>query len=200
MHAKHLTSGSICILFGNDLHQAICFTKDHCAAVRTECVFCNHHIVTCSNCGFFRRTRPRNFRVAINCPRNSVVHHWVHHFAEHVLHSNNCFRICNVCKLRSIHNVAHCIHARFAGLAKSVNIDKSTIAHMHCCSCESKQVSKWFASNRDHYRINFKAFAFTKQHCGASASWFVTVYFYASSNVNVSLFETLFHNERQVWV
>ena len=150
---------------------------------------------------FFRRPRPSNFRVTINCPRHSVVHHGINGFTEHVFNSNNRLGVSNVRKLRSIDQVAYRINTLFACCAITINFNEATLAQLDGCAFQAEQICKWLSANRHHNCIDIQSFAFAKQHgCSACAIEFMAGNFYASTNVDVLLLETLDNKVCNVWV
>ena len=139
--------------------------------------------------------------MAIDRPGHTVVHHWIHFFAAHVLDRHDRFGICHVRELCGSNHVSNCVHIWLSSLAITINFNKAALADFYLGSAQTKFIGVWPATDRHHHCVNLQRVARTKRHRGATCSfWSVAGDFHVGANVDVLFLERLDHHVGHVMI
>ncbi|CAB4808335.1 unannotated protein [freshwater metagenome] len=154
MDTQDLTCRAISILLGNDLHEAVDLPEDLGTAVCPEWVLGNHHVESGRTRLLLVRPGPRHFGMAVDGPRHPAVVDWMRVLAEQVLHGKNSLCVADVSELRSVDEVADCVHTRFPGAAVRVNLHEAAVGQLHLGALEAEKVRERPATDRHHHGVH----------------------------------------------
>ena len=118
-----------------------------------------------------------------------------------MLHDEDRLGVGDVCELRSVDEVADCVHARLAGLAELVDHHEPALVDLHLRALQAELIGEGTSTDRHHHGVHLERLAVTERDRGrAVIVGRVAVHRHTGPDVDLLALEHLLDDLRDVFV